>query len=197
MISVNDFKTGLTISVDNGIWKVIDFQHVKPGKGSAFVRSKLRNLRTGAIQEKTFRAGEKVEQAMIENRRMQYLYADGDTHVFMDNETFDQTELSGDYLKDELKYLKANMEVQIQSYEGETIGIELPKTVELEVTETEPGIKGDTATGATKSATVETGYTLNVPLFVNEGDVLVINTSDGSYISVSYTHLTLPTIYSV
>ena len=173
MISVNDFKTGLTISVDNGIWKVIDFQHVKPGKGSAFVRSKLRNLRTGAIQEKTFRAGEKVEQAMIENRRMQYLYADGDTHVFMDNETFDQTELSGDYLKDELKYLKANMEVQIQSYEGETIGIELPKTVELEVTETEPGIKGDTATGATKSATVETGYTLNVPLFVNEGDVLV------------------------
>ena len=126
---------------------------------------------------------EKVEQAMIENRRMQYLYADGDNHVFMDNETFDQTELSADYLKDELKYLKANMEVQIQSYEGETIGVELPKTVELEVTETEPGIKGDTATGATKSATVETGYTLNVPLFVNEGDVLVINTSDGSYIS--------------
>ena len=127
MISVNDFKTGLTISVDNGIWKVIDFQHVKPGKGSAFVRSKLRNLRTGAIQEKTFRAGEKVEQAMIENRRMQYLYADGDTHVFMDNETFDQTELSGDYLKDELKYLKANMEVQVQSYESEVIGVELPK----------------------------------------------------------------------
>jgi elongation factor P len=174
---------GLTISVDNGIWKVIDFQHVKPGKGSAFVRSKLRNLRTGAIQEKTFRAGEKVEQAMIENRRMQYLYADGDMHVFMDNETFEQTELAADYLADELKYLKANMEVQIQSYEGETIGIELPKTVELQVTETEPGIKGDTATGATKSATVETGYTLNVPLFVNEGDVLVINTSDGSYIS--------------
>ena len=105
MISVNDFKTGLTISVDNGIWKVIDFQHVKPGKGSAFVRSKLRNLRTGAIQEKTFRAGEKVEQAMIENRRMQYLYADGDNHVFMDNETFDQIELPGDYLKDELNYL--------------------------------------------------------------------------------------------
>ena len=127
MISVNDFKTGLTISVDNGIWKVIDFQHVKPGKGSAFVRSKLRNLRTGAIQEKTFRAGEKVEQAMIENRRMQYLYLDGDSHVFMDNQTFDQTELSADYLEYELKFLKANMEVQIQSYEGETIGVELPK----------------------------------------------------------------------
>ena len=185
MISGNDVKTGLTISVDNGIWKVIDFQHVKPGKGSAFVRSKLKNLRTGAIQEKTFRAGEKVEQAMIENRRMQYLYADGDMHVFMDNETFEQTELPADQLTDELKFLKANMEVQIQSYEGETIGIELPKTVELEVTETEPGIKGNTATGATKSATVETGYELNVPLFVNEGDVLVINTSDGSYISRS------------
>ena len=192
MISVNDFKTGLTISVDNGIWKVIDFQHVKPGKGSAFVRSKLRNLRTGAIQEKTFRAGEKVEQAMIENRRMQYLYSDGDNHIFMDNETFDQIELPGDYLKDELNYLKANMEVQVQSYESEIIGVELPKTVELEVTETEPGIKGDTATGATKSATVETGYTLNVPLFVNKSDILVINTS-----AVSYTHLTLPTICSV
>lgn len=183
MISVNDFKTGLTISVDNAIWKVIDFQHVKPGKGSAFVRSKLRNLRTGAIQEKTFRAGEKVEPAMIENRRMQYLYADGDNHVFMDNESFEQTELSSDYLKEELNYLKEGMEVQIQTYEGETIGVELPKTVELTVTETEPGIKGDTATGATKSATVETGYTLNVPLFVNEGDVLIINTGDGSYIS--------------
>ncbi|MCB8295675.1 elongation factor P [Staphylococcus aureus] len=190
MISVNDFKTGLTISVDNAIWKVIDFQHVKPGKGSAFVRSKLRNLRTGAIQEKTFRAGEKVEPAMIENRRMQYLYADGDNHVFMDNESFEQTELSSDYLKEELNYLKEElnylkegMEVQIQTYEGETIGVELPKTVELTVTETEPGIKGDTATGATKSATVETGYTLNVPLFVNEGDVLIINTGDGSYIS--------------
>ncbi|HCY7368600.1 TPA: elongation factor P [Staphylococcus aureus] len=183
MISVNDFKTGLTISVDNAIWKVIDFQHVKPGKGSAFVRSKLRNLRTGAIQEKTFRAGEKVEPAMIENRRMQYLYADGDNHVFMDNESFEQTELSSDYLKEELNYLKEGMEVQIQTHEGETIGVELPKTVELTVTETEPGIKGDTATGATKSATVETGYTLNVPLFVNEGDVLIINTGDGSYIS--------------
>lgn len=183
MISVNDFKTGLTISVDNGIWKVIEFQHVKPGKGSAFVRSKLRNLRTGAIQEKTFRAGEKVEPAMIENRRMQYLYVDGDNHVFMDNESFEQTELTTAYLEHELKFLKANMDVQIQTYEGETIGVELPKTVELQVTETEPGIKGDTATGATKSATVETGYTLNVPLFVNEGDTLVINTTDGSYVS--------------
>ena len=119
---------------------------------------------------------------MIENRRMQYLYADGDNHVFMDNESFEQTELSSDYLKRRIELLKEGMEVQIQTYEGETIGVELPKTVELTVTETEPG-KGDTATGATKSATVETGYTLNVPLFVNEGDVLIINTGDGSYIS--------------
>ena len=184
MISVNDFKTGLTIKVDNGIWKVMDFQHVKPGKGAAFVRSKLRNLRTGAIQEKTFRAGEKVEKAQIDNRRMQYLYANGDSHVFMDNETYDQLELPGDKLEYELKFIKENMEVQIQSYEGETIGIELPNTVTLQVTETEPGIKGDTATGATKQATVETGYSLNVPLFVNEGDLLVINTTDGSYVSI-------------
>lgn len=183
MISVNDFKTGLTIKVDNGIWKVMDFQHVKPGKGAAFVRSKLRNLRTGAIQEKTFRAGEKVEKAQIDNRRMQYLYANGDSHVFMDNETYNQLELPGDKLEYELKFIKENMEVQIQSYEGETIGIELPNTVTLQVTETEPGIKGDTATGATKQATVETGYSLNVPLFVNEGDLLVINTTDGSYVS--------------
>lgn len=183
MISVNDFKTGLTIKIDNGIWKVMDFQHVKPGKGAAFVRSKLRNLRTGAIQEKTFRAGEKVEKAQIDNRRMQYLYANGDSHVFMDNETYDQLELPGDKLEYELKFIKENMEVQIQSYEGETIGIELPNTVTLQVTETEPGIKGDTATGATKQATVETGYSLNVPLFVNEGDLLVINTTDGSYVS--------------
>nr|WP_263313193.1 elongation factor P [Mammaliicoccus sp. Marseille-Q6498] len=183
MISVNDFKTGLTIKVENGIWKVMDFQHVKPGKGAAFVRSKLRNLRTGAIQEKTFRAGEKVEKAQIDNARMQYLYANGDSHVFMDNATYDQLELPEESLKYELKFIKENMEVQIQSYEGETIGIELPNTVTLQVTETEPGIKGDTAQGATKQATVETGYSLNVPLFVNEGDLLIINTTDGSYVS--------------
>src|SRR5699024_3369946 len=183
MISVNDFKTGLTVKVDNGIWKVMDFQHVKPGKGAAFVRSKLRNLRTGAIQEKTFRAGEKVERAQIDNHRMQYLYANGDSHVFMDNETYDQLELPGDTLENELKFIKENMEVHIQTYEGETIGIEMPNTVTLTVTETEPGIKGDTATGSTKQDTVATGYTLNVHLFVNEGDQLVINTSDGSYVS--------------
>ena len=183
MISVNDFKTGLTIEVDNGIWKVIEFQHVKPGKGAAFVRSKLRNLRNGAIQEKTFRAGEKVSKAQIDNRKVQYLYADGNDHVFMDNSSFEQIIIPADNLQEELKYLLANMEVSIQMYEGETIGVELPKTVTLEVTETEPGIKGDTASGATKTATIETGVDLQVPLFVNQGDKLVINTEDGSYVS--------------
>ena len=136
MISVNDLKTGLTVEVEGGIWRVIDFQHVKPGKGAAFVRSKLRNLRTGAIQEKTFKAGEKINRAIIDNRNMQYLYADGDNHVFMDNDTFDQIDLQGDSITEELKYLKANMNVSIIMYEGEIIGVDLPKTVELEVTET-------------------------------------------------------------
>ncbi len=183
MISVNDFRTGLTIEVDGGIWRVLDFQHVKPGKGAAFVRSKLRNLRNGAIQEKTFRAGEKVAKAQIDNRRMQYLYANGDQHVFMDQESYDQIELSAAAIEYELKFLKENMEVQIMLYQGETLGVELPNTVELEVTETEPGIKGDTASGGTKPATLETGLTVQVPFFVNQGDRLIINTTDGSYVS--------------
>ncbi|MBM7577559.1 elongation factor P [Jeotgalibacillus terrae] len=183
MISVNDFKTGLTIEVDGGIWRVMDFQHVKPGKGAAFVRSKLRNLRTGAVQEKTFRAGEKVAKAQIDNKRMQYLYANGDMHVFMDNESYEQIELPAAQIEYELKFLKENMEVQIMMYQTETLGLELPNTVELEVTETEPGIKGDTSSGGSKPATVETGLTVNVPFFVNEGDKLVINTTDASYVS--------------
>lgn len=183
MISVNDFRTGLTIEVDGGIWRVLDFQHVKPGKGAAFVRSKLRNLRTGAIQEKTFRAGEKVAKAQIDNRRMQYLYANGDLHVFMDNESYEQIELPASNIEYELKFLKENMEVSIMMYQGETLGVELPNTVELEVTETEPGIKGDTASGGTKPATVETGLVVQVPFFVNQGDRLIINTTDGTYVS--------------
>ncbi|WP_096153460.1 MULTISPECIES: elongation factor P [Bacillus] len=183
MISVNDFRTGVTVEVDGGIWRVMDFQHVKPGKGAAFVRSKLRNLRTGAIQEKTFRAGEKVGKAQIDNRKMQYLYANGDLHVFMDTESYDQIELPATQIEYELKYLKENMEVAIMMYHGETIGIELPNTVELKVTETEPGIKGDTASGGTKPAIVETGLSVQVPFFINEGDVLIINTTEGSYVS--------------
>ncbi|MFD0048430.1 elongation factor P [Actinomycetes bacterium NPDC127524] len=183
MISVNDFRTGLTIEVDNGIWQVIEFQHVKPGKGAAFVRSKLRNLRTGAIQEKTFRAGEKVAKAHIENRKMQYLYASGDNHVFMDNETYDQIELPASSIERELKFLKENMDVHIMTFQSETLGVELPNTVELEVTETEPGIKGDTASGGTKPATLETGLTVQVPFFINQGDKLIINTTESSYVS--------------
>ncbi|ART77189.1 elongation factor P [Sutcliffiella horikoshii] len=183
MISVNDFRTGLTIEVDNGIWRVMDFQHVKPGKGAAFVRSKLRNLRNGAIQEKTFRAGEKVAKAQIDNRKMQYLYANGDMHVFMDNESYDQLELPSAQIEYELKFLKENMEVAIMMYHSETLGVELPNTVELKVAETEPGIKGDTASGGSKPAVMETGVTVNVPFFVNEGDVLIINTTDSSYVS--------------
>ncbi|WP_017755738.1 elongation factor P [Calidifontibacillus oryziterrae] len=183
MISVNDFKTGLTIEVDGGIWQVIEFQHVKPGKGAAFVRSKLRNLRTGAVQEKTFRAGEKVAKARIENRRMQYLYASGDVHTFMDNESYEQIELTSAQIEYELKFLKENMEVHIMSFQGETLGVELPNTVELKVIETEPGVKGDTASNVTKNAVLETGLQVQVPMFVNEGDVLVINTAEAKYVS--------------
>ncbi|MFA9559423.1 elongation factor P [Evansella sp. AB-rgal1] len=183
MISVNEFKTGLTIEVDGGIWQVMEFQHVKPGKGAAFVRSKLRNLRNGSVQEKTFRAGEKVGKAHLENRKMQYLYASGDTHTFMDTESYEQLELPAAQLTVQLKYLKENMEVHILIYQGETLGIEVPNTVELEVTETEPGIKGDTASGGTKPATVETGLIVQVPFFVNQGDTLVIDTRNGTYVS--------------
>ncbi|MEG0260849.1 MAG: elongation factor P [Lysinibacillus sp.] len=183
MISVNDFRTGLTILVDGQLYRVMEFQHVKPGKGAAFVRSKLRNLRNGNVQEKTFRAGEKVEKAQIDNRKMQYLYAQGDEHVFMDMESYDQSELAASTIEYELKFLKENMEVHIQSFQGEMLGVELPNTVELEVTETEPGIKGDTASGGTKPATLQTGLTVQVPFFVNQGDILIINTTDSSYVS--------------
>lgn len=181
MVSVNDFSTGLTIEVDNDIWTVVDFQHVKPGKGAAFVRSKLRSLRTGNIQDKTFRAGEKVNRAHIEKNRMQYLYADGDTHAFMNMETFEQIELTSDQIKYELNFLKDNMEVQMISYEEETLGIELPNNVELTVIETEPSIKGNTVSGGSKPAKLETGYTVQVPLFINEGERLIIDTRKGEY----------------
>lgn len=183
MISVNDFKTGLTIEVDNDIWQVIEFQHVKPGKGAAFVRSKLRSLRSGNIQEKTFRAGEKVEKAHIDNRKMQYLYASGEMHTFMDMDSYEQLELSQKQIDYELKFLKENMEVNVISYGGEILGVTLPNSVELEVAETEPGIKGDTASGGSKPAIMETGLTVQVPFFVNQGDRLIVSTSDGKYVS--------------
>lgn len=183
MISVNDFKTGLTVEVEGDIYTVLDFQHVKPGKGAAFVRSKLKNLRNGNTVEKTFRAGETIGRAQIENRDVQYLYASGQEHTFMDNETYDQFSLTSEQLKWELNFLKENMNVKIVSYQGEILGVNLPNSVELRVVETEPGIKGNTATGATKNAKVETGLNVQVPLFINEDDVLLIDTREGKYIS--------------
>lgn len=183
MISVNDFRTGTTIEYEDNIWQVIEFQHVKPGKGAAFVRSKLRNLRNGNIQEKTFRAGEKVKRAHIEHKKMQYLYASGDSHAFMDMNSYEQFELPASQIEYELDFIKENMSVDIVMFQGEVIGLDLPKNVELEVTETEPGLKGDTVSGGTKSATLETGLVVQVPLFINQGDILVISTSDGKYVS--------------
>ncbi|QDX93536.1 elongation factor P [Brevibacillus laterosporus] len=183
MISVNDFRTGLTIEVDGNIYSVLEFQHVKPGKGAAFVRSKLRNLRSGNVTEMTFRGGEKVNPARIETSTMQYLYASGDDYTFMNTETYEQITFTQKQIEHELKFLKENMNVQIMQYNNETIGIQLPNSVELEVTETEPGIKGDTATGASKKATLETGFVVNVPLFVNQGDKLIIDTRTQAYVS--------------
>lgn len=183
MISVNEFKTGLTIEFDSDIWQVVEFQHVKPGKGAAFVRSKLRSLRSGNIQEKTFRAGEKVGRAHVEHRKMQYLYASGDTHAFMDTETYEQLELESTQIEHELKFITESMEVYVIQFGGEILGLDLPNNVKLEVTETEPGIRGDTASGGSKPATLETGLVVQVPFFINKGEVLLINTSDGKYTS--------------
>lgn len=183
MISVNDFKNGLTVQIGGDLWRVVEFQHVKPGKGGAFVRSTLRNLRNGAVQDKTFRSTEKVEQIQVSTRPMQYLFNDGDTYTFMDTETFEQVAIPKAAVESEIKYLKENMVVNISSYNNETLGVELPNTVELKVAETEPTIKGNTASGGSKPATMETGVVVQVPFFIKEGDVLTINTGDGSYIS--------------
>ncbi|GEN32834.1 MULTISPECIES: elongation factor P [Aneurinibacillus] len=183
MISVNDLRPGITIEYDGAIYSVIEFQHVKPGKGAAFVRTKLRNLRNGSIKETTFRAGEKVAKARIETKEMQYLYASGDEHVFMDTQTYDQISLPTSQLEHELKFLLENMNVNIVMFEGEILGVQVPNTVELTVVETEPGIKGDTASGGTKPAKMETGLVVQVPFFINEGDKLIIDTRSEQYVS--------------
>jgi elongation factor P len=183
MISVNDLRPGTTIEVDGDIFSVIEFQHVKPGKGAAFVRTKLRNLRNGSIKETTFRAGEKVGRAHIETKEMQYLYASGDEHVFMDTSTYDQITLPSSRIEQELKFLLENMNVSIVTYEGEILGVQVPNNVELEVVATEPGIKGDTASGGTKPATLQTGLTVQVPFFINIGDKLIIDTRNVAYVS--------------
>ncbi|HHT48146.1 MAG TPA: elongation factor P [Firmicutes bacterium] len=182
MISVNDFKTGLTIELEGQLYTVVEFMHVKPGKGSAFVRSKLKNLRTGFTVERTFNAGEKVAPARIETKEMMFLYKSDEDYVFMDNATFEQMTLREDFIGDGVKYLKENMNVLIQMYNNEAIGVNLPNTVELTVVQTEPGFKGDTATGGTKPATMETGVVVNVPLFIEEGDILQIDTRTGEYL---------------
>ncbi len=181
MISSNDFKTGLTIQHENNLYQIIEFQHVKPGKGSAFVRSKLRNLRTGSIVEKTWRSGEKVQPAMIDKQPMQFIYADGDMYVFMNTQTYEQTEIPANQIEYEKNFLTEGMDVNVTSFEGEILGVDIPEKVTMAVTETVPGVKGNTATHATKDATVESGYTLQVPLFINEGDKIVINTQTGKY----------------
>jgi elongation factor P len=183
MISVNDLRPGVTIEYDGAIYSVIEFQHVKPGKGAAFVRTKLRNLRNGSIKETTFRAGEKVSRARIETKEMQYLYASGDEHVFMDTQTYDQITLPTSQIEHELKFLLENMNVNIVMFEGEILGVQVPNTVELTVAETEPGIKGDTASGGTKPAKMETGLVVQVPFFINEGDKLIIDTRNEEYVS--------------
>lgn len=182
MISTSDFRTGLTIELDGEVYIIVDFQHVKPGKGSAFVRTKLKNAKTGATTERTFRAGEKVEQAMVDRREMQYLYNSGDEYYVMDNETYEQIALTKEQLGDNIKYLKENMNITVLMYHGKVFGVELPYFVELEVVDTEPGIKGDTASGGSKPATLETGLVVQVPFFINAGDVLRIDTRTGEYI---------------
>ncbi len=183
MVSAGDFKNGLTIEYEGNIYQIIEFQHVKPGKGAAFVRTKLKNIISGGIVEKSFRPTEKFENAMIERKDMQYLYADGDLYYFMDSETYEQIAIDGETVGNALKFVKENDSVKICSHQGNVFAVEPPLFVELRITETEPGFKGDTATGATKPATVETGAVVNVPLFVEEGDVLKIDTRTGEYLS--------------
>lgn len=183
MISVNGFHNGLTIQYNNDLWRIVEFQHVKPGKGSAFVRSKLKSLRSGGVQDVTFRSTAKVETADIQSREMQYLYSDGSSLVFMDTSTYEQLEIPKGRVATENKYLKENMVVAIITHDQETLGVELPNTVDLVVAATEPGIKGDTSSGGGKPATMETGLVVNVPFFIKEGDALTINTSDGTYVS--------------
>ncbi|MDI9484553.1 MAG: elongation factor P [Bacillota bacterium] len=185
MISVNDLRTGVTVEIDGEIYSVVDFLHVKPGKGAAFVRTKLKNIRTGSSVEKTFRAGERIARAHIESRQMQYLYAADGEYFFMDMETYDQISLGESDLGDAPKYLLENMTIGIQFYENQAVGVDLPTTVVLEVTQTEPGFKGDTAQGATKPATLQTGLTIQVPLFVEQGDMVKVDTRTGEYISRS------------
>ncbi len=182
MLSTNEFRTGSTVTIDGDAWQVVDFQHVKPGKGAAFVRAKLRNLCTGSVVEKTFNAGEKFPKAHVERRDMEYLYENDGNYTFMDTENYEQSELSKDVLGNAINFLQENMKTTIMFYQGKVLGIDLPNVVELKVAETDPGIRGDTATGGTKPAVMETGFVVRVPLFINVGDVLRVDTRTGDYV---------------
>lgn len=183
MVSAGDFRNGITIEYEGNIYQIVEFQHVKPGKGAAFVRTKLKNIVNGGVVEKTFRPTEKCEEARIDRVDMQYLYSDGDLYHFMDVNTYEQIALGQEQIGDTLKFVKENEMVKICSHKGTVFSIEPPLFVELKVTDTEPGFKGDTATGATKPAVVETGATVYVPLFVNQDDVIKIDTRTGEYLS--------------
>ena len=183
MFNVNDIKNGMTILFEDNIYTVLEFSHVKPGKGAAFVQAKLKNLRTGSIVEKRFNSGVKLEKAMIEKKNMQYLYANGDSYTFMDNNTYEQLELSSAQLGDDKNYLKDGLEVIVTVYQGEVLGLILPEKVELQIIATEPAVKGNTTNNAQKDATVETGLLVRVPLFIEQGEVIVVSTKDGSYAS--------------
>ena len=182
MISSNDFRNGVTIVIDGHLWTVIEFLHVKPGKGSAFVRTRLKNVKTGSTVERTFRAGEKLERATVDNRDMQMLYNDADGYHFMDTESYENLTLQRELIGDPADFLTDGMRVAMQFHDGTPIGVDLPAHVELKVEDTDPGFKGDTATGTTKPAKLETGATVAVPLFVNPGDVIRIDTRDRRYI---------------
>ena len=182
-ITTNDLKNGMTLNLPEGLYQVVEFQHVKPGKGGAFVRTTLKNVRTGAVVDRTFRGAEKVEQAVIDKREMQFLYRDGSELVFMDNESYEQLQVDPRALGDSANYIVDGSTVQLAMYNSEIVGVELPAAVELTVRETEPGIQGDRVSGARKPATLETGLVLQVPLFVNTGDRLKVDTRSGEYIT--------------
>lgn len=181
MISAGDFRNGMTFDMDGNVYQIIEFQHVKPGKGAAFVRTKIRNVISGAVTERTFNPSDKYPTAYVERKEMQYLYSDGGLYYFMDNETYENVPIGADKLGDNFKFVKENMDVKVLSYKGSVFGVEPPFFVELQVTETDPGFKGDTATNATKPAKLETGAEIKVPLFVEEGDMIRVDTRTGEY----------------
>lgn len=183
MFNINDIKNGITFLFEDNIYQVLEFLHVKPGKGAAFVKAKIKNLRTGSIVEKTFNTSIKLEKAIIEKKPMQFLYATGDTYIFMNMETYEQLELNKEHLGDDVLYLKENSEVSITFYKGEVLGISLPDKITMIVAKTEPAVKGNTTNNATKEATLESGLVVRVPLFVEEGESIIISTSDGKYVS--------------